>query len=41
MKAAKVQFELAPPEADLSGVVEIAISVVPPLLLLAGLFFLV
>jgi len=41
MKAAKVQFELAPPEADLSGLVEIAISVVPPLLLLAGLFFLV
>ena len=41
MQAAKVQFELAPPEFDTQGLVEVAISVLPPLLLLGGLFFLV
>ena len=41
MQAAKVQFELAPPETDFSALGEIAISVFPPLLLLGGLFFLV
>ena len=41
MSKAKVQFELAPPEFDTQGLVEVAISVLPPLLLLGGLFFLV
>ena len=36
-----MQFELAPPEFDTQGLVEVAISVLPPLLLLGGLFFLV
>ena len=41
MSKAKVQFELAPPEFDTQGLAEVAISVLPPLLLLGGLFFLV
>ena len=41
MQAAKVQFELAPPEFDTSGLVEVLLSVLPPLFLLGGLFYLV
>ena len=36
-----MQFELAPPEFDTSGLVEVLLSVLPPLFLLGGLFYLV